>query len=597
MSTSTIKKTQAFYSIIDIMKENRIDIAIWEKSHPNHKFTEISFSFPGYTELRTDKYNTITTLNKSQQDLAKEILQLWADVTNVKFIEKEANYDTDIKIGLYNNVFEHYDKYSFKIGGFSTYPAKEKYSTKEIFSISDYSESGQVWLNISETKYMKTVKKSHITPERKPKIDAFMKKSDGIKYYYIESEDEIDLFKNLNANSHLENNLEPSKKGTYKFYTYIHEIGHALGLPHTFNDNNNLDIKENSFQYSVMAYNMPKTEYADFHNNFPMSPMLIDIYLIQQLYGKNNSTRIGDTVYGFNSNSERKAYTLNTDNDVIISCIWDAGGNDTLDFSQYNVEQKIDLNEGTFSSIGGLKNNISIAFGTVIENALGGLKDNYILGNHVDNYLKGNQGNDTLSGEKGDDSLYGEQGDDILYGGDGDDTLYGNIGNDTLYGDDGDDLIFGEKGDDILFSGRGQDILYGGSGNDVLIAIEGDNILDGGYHDDTFIIKGGNNKLFGSQGMDNFIFYLESNTYNSHNIIYDFNKDEDAILFKSSEDKILINPLLTKELSDKNNEVKISYDNKKTTLKITNNDKLINKQLTIDIMGNFSYEDLFLNNV
>ncbi|CRL65481.1 M10 family metallopeptidase C-terminal domain-containing protein [Proteus vulgaris] len=338
-----------------------------------------------------------------------------------------------------------------------------------------------------------------------------------------------------------------------------------------------------------------KKEHADFHYNFPISPMLIDIYFIQQLYGKNTSTRTGDTVYGFNSNSERKAYTLDTDRDVIISCIWDAGGNDTLDFSQYDVEQKIDLNEGAFSSIGGLENNISIAFGTIIENALGGLKDNYILGNHVDNYLKGNKGNDILSGKKGDDTLYGEQGDDILYGDDGDDTLYGGIGNDTLYGDNGDDLIFGEKGDDILFSGKGQDILYGGSGNDVLIAIEGDNILDGGYHDDTFIIKGGNNKLFGSQGKDNFIFSLEKNTY-SHNIIYDFNKDEDAISFQLLEDNILINPLLTKEFSDKNNEIKISYDNKKTTLEITNNNKPINNQLTIDIVGYFSYEDLFLNN-
>lgn len=596
MSSSTIKKTKAFYSIIDVMKENRIDIAIWEKSHPSHKFTEISFSFPTYTELRTDKYNTITTLNKPQQALAKEILQLWADITNIKFIEKEAGHDTDIRIGLYNNVFEYYEQHSFKIGGFSTYPTKEKYPEKEISSISDYSEPGQVWLNISETKYIKTVNKSHITPVRKPKIDAFMKKSDNINYYYIENEDDIHLFRNLNANSHLENNLEPSKKGTYKFYTYIHEIGHALGLPHTFNDNNNLNIKENSFQYSVMAYNMPQKEHADFHDNFPMSPMLIDIYLIQQLYGKNTSTRTGDTIYGFNSNTERKAYTLNTDRDVIISCIWDAGGNDTLDFSQYDVEQKIDLNEGAFSSIGGLENNISIAFGTVIENALGGLKDNYILGNQVDNYLKGNKGNDTLSGKKGDDTLYGEQGDDILYGGDGDDTLYGGIDNDTLYGDDGDDLIFGEKGDDTLFSGRGQDILYGGSGNDVLIAIEGDNILDGGYHDDTFIIKGGNNKLFGSQGKDIFIFSLENNTY-GHNIIYDFNKDEDAILFQLPKDKILIRPSLTKEFSDENHKIKISYNNKKTTLEITNNDKLINNQLTIDIMGNFSYEDLFLNNV
>ncbi|CRL65479.1 hypothetical protein [Proteus vulgaris] len=89
MNSSTIRKN-GFHSIINVMKDNRVDVAIWEKLHPNHKFTEISFSFPAYTELRTDKYNTIITLNKSQQAFAKEVLQLWADIANIKFIEKKS---------------------------------------------------------------------------------------------------------------------------------------------------------------------------------------------------------------------------------------------------------------------------------------------------------------------------------------------------------------------------------------------------------------------------------------------------------------------------------------------------------------------------
>ncbi|MDN8683012.1 M10 family metallopeptidase C-terminal domain-containing protein, partial [Staphylococcus aureus] len=86
--------------------------------------------------------------------------------------------------------------------------------------------------------------------------------------------------------------------------------------------------------------------------------------------------------------------------------------------SQYNVNQKINLNEGTFSDVGGLRSNVSIAFDVVIENAKGGLRDDYIIGNSTDNELWGNKGNDTLLGREGNDTLYGGLGNDILFGDD-----------------------------------------------------------------------------------------------------------------------------------------------------------------------------------
>ncbi|MDS0824573.1 M10 family metallopeptidase C-terminal domain-containing protein, partial [Proteus mirabilis] len=66
---------------------------------------------------------------------------------------------------------------------------------------------------------------------------------------------------------------------------------------------------------------------------YPMTFMLVDILLLQYLYGPNMTTRLENNTYGFNSNTGRAAYSLNSIEDKLVSCIWDAGGIDTLDFS------------------------------------------------------------------------------------------------------------------------------------------------------------------------------------------------------------------------------------------------------------------------
>ena len=95
--------------------------------------------------------------------------------------------------------------------------------------------------------------------------------------------------------------------------------------------------------------------------------------------------------------------------------IYDAGGTDTLDFSFYSANQVISLVEGSFSSIGDnintddpedpLINNITIAVGTVIENAIGGSGDDSFIGNDSDNVFTGNGGNDTYTGGAGNDMV------------------------------------------------------------------------------------------------------------------------------------------------------------------------------------------------
>jgi hypothetical protein len=76
-----------------------------------------------------------------------------------------------------------------------------------------------------------------------------------------------------------------------------------------------------------------------------------------------------------------------------------------MDFSGYDVSQVLNLNPESFSSIGTLDGNVSIARGTIIENAIGGGGADAIIGNGVANVLTGGDGNDTLTGGAGNDTF------------------------------------------------------------------------------------------------------------------------------------------------------------------------------------------------
>ncbi|WP_311752542.1 M10 family metallopeptidase C-terminal domain-containing protein [Proteus columbae] len=537
MSTIYKHDISEFNGIIELIKSFK-PLKRWKKQDPNSDFTEITFSFPNWSQLRGDKYKTLTTFNEHQKKLAKKVLQQWSDVANINFVEKGTQHDTHIKIGAYNNINELTNDTDYFIGGVAFFPKRDFDSNKKVERIEDYSQSGQVWINLSETKLLKWIKKSDITKEQENKINNFKKGTDKISTYFYEDKDNIFLYKNENNNAHINNDLLAPQSGTYKELIYRHELGHALGLPHTFKEGDAFKYSpQNSLMYSVMAYNYPQSQDADFCFYFPMSPMLLDVYVIQKFYGQNITTRIDDTIYGFNSNTERDCYSLTSPDDVIISCIWDAGGNDTLDFSKYNFEQKIDLNQGAFSDVGGLKSNISIAYGTIIENVIGGEDNDHIIGNEVNNHLIGNHGND------------------IIYGYDGDDKIFGGKGSDALYGNEGNDFINGEDGCDIISGGNGHNTLFGGKNADMF-------------------------------------FFEISNKANSHNKIMDYNINEDFLIFLD-ENKISLN--IKKLISQNSISLNMSFqeEDNLTKLAIKTKEQLEVPNLTIDIVGNFSYEDLF----
>jgi serralysin len=247
---------------------------------------------------------------------------------------------------------------------------------------------------------------------------------------------------------------------------------------------------------------------------------------------------------------------------IIFRCLWDGGGNDTIDASNQPKPVRIDLAPGSFSTIGGeirqsvfvadprgsttrtttttvngvtstltergryverkRRDNLSIAYGAVIENAIGTALADELRGNAVGNNLDGRGGNDRLVGGRGNDlyvfdtdTLLGRDGleetadanggiDTISFrgtsrqsirldlaatavqrvnanleislavawgfenvnGGDLDDDLRGNGQANVLLGAGGRDLLTGREGKDLLDGGIGKDTLHGGGDAD-----------------------------------------------------------------------------------------------------------------------------------
>jgi serralysin len=271
------------------------------------------------------------------------------------------------------------------------------------------------------------------------------------------------------------------KMWDYGMQTLTHEIGHALGFDHPGDYNAgqgsptyaDADYIEDTRQYTVMSYWSETNTGGNFRGFYSPAPLLTDIYAAQRLYGANLDFQTGDTVYGFNSNAERVWYKAPTDTGLqgdhaVIFCAWDAGGEDTFDFSGYTQAQVIDLNNEHFSSVGGMKFNVSISKAVIvdgeivnlIENAIGGSAKDTIIGNNGDNTLDGRAGNDVIKGLGGNDNLIGGDGIDNLVAAQGNDTLTGGLGADKLNGAKGNDtFVFTALADSVV--GAEDTILHG----------------------------------------------------------------------------------------------------------------------------------------
>lgn len=219
---------------------------------------------------------------------------------------------------------------------------------------------------------------------------------------------------------------------TYSFQTYVHEIGHAIGLGHGGNYNGSADYNSDSLYLNdswattIMSY-FDQTENTYFQaqgftRQFALTPMVGDGIAVSNLYGTATTTRTGDTTYGFNNTSGRDIYNAALFATLSYT-VYDNGGIDTLDYSGFGQNQRIDLNAESFSNVGARVGNVSIARGSVIENAIGGSGGDVLIGNAADNRLTGNAGADSLTGGNGNDTLFADMLDTVLSGGAGTDKV------------------------------------------------------------------------------------------------------------------------------------------------------------------------------
>jgi len=126
---------------------------------------------------------------------------------------------------------------------------------------------------------------------------------------------------------------------------------------------------------------------------------------LQYLYGANQITYSGDTIYTFDSLKP------------FYRTIWDAGGADTFNFEDFDNGISVNIRGGELSILSfdvddsrwsnKQHGNLGVAFGCKIENVSLGSGNDYAIGNDYSNVLEGGEGEDTLKGAGGKDFIYG----------------------------------------------------------------------------------------------------------------------------------------------------------------------------------------------
>lgn len=196
--------------------------------------------------------------------------------------------------------------------------------------------------------------------------------------------------------------------GTFGAFLLMHELGHALGLKHPFDEPDAgddvaappyLQGSEDDTRWTMMSYNESRSDYKLYFSE-------LDIAALQYLYGPSPKARADDNIYRITANAP--------------NFIWDGGGVDAIDASGSPRPVTIFLAPGYWGHVGDegpaakitAPGQITVNFGTEIENLIGSAYSDALTGNSLDNSIRGGAGDDTIDGKEGDDILTGGPGAD-----------------------------------------------------------------------------------------------------------------------------------------------------------------------------------------
>ncbi|MCK0168921.1 hypothetical protein MWU52_15305 [Jannaschia sp. S6380] len=316
------------------------------------------------------------------------------------------------------------------------------------------------------------------------------------------------------------------RKGGEGFVILLHELGHSMGLQHTFEGPYFLSYHLDNHDSTVMTYNW-------YHAPVPGGLQPLDVAALNHLYG--GSVLDQDWTVRWSSSKDRVEVLGGSGDDALIaptgaSRINGAAGDDTLWGREddnlliggdgADIVHGEDGRDTLFGSdgrdatyggdgddrlyggsqadrLGGGTGSDRIDGGGGSDRINGGDGHDWIAGRDGRERVWGGEGNDVILGHDGSDRLSGEGGHDEIRGGKGHDELSGGAWADMLYGDAGNDTLGGGSSGDELRGGKGSDRLSGGAGDDLLMGQKGDDRLDG---------DGGNDTLTGGGGADVFVF-------------------------------------------------------------------------------------------
>tara|TARA_E500000331_G_scaffold29973_2_gene25236 strand:+ start:39768 stop:42404 length:2637 start_codon:yes stop_codon:yes gene_type:complete len=200
--------------------------------------------------------------------------------------------------------------------------------------------------------------------------------------------------------------------GTWGATAITHEVGHALGLKHPFEapspsglvaDPPYLPDAEDTSRWAQMSYE----DEAGF-DSYVLEFSPLDIAALQFIYGPSKkSASTGDDTYIFDS--------------AAPNFIWDSGGTDTIDASTSPDSVTIFLEPG-YQGFKGLDKmarlitapgQITVNFGTEIENLVGSKFSDVLTGNDLSNRISGLSGTNVIDGKGGIDfAIFTEESED-----------------------------------------------------------------------------------------------------------------------------------------------------------------------------------------